>query len=226
MTAPKLRELLDEFREVVTGQNPWGDAVAPPMVFLVIHFAWGVWPAIWGAVGFAVLITTGRLLRRHPLRYALGGLGGVSIASLAAVLLNSGEGFFLPGIISGIFTSALCLVSVIVRRPLVAWTSSITRRWPLAWYWHSHIRPAYSEVTLVWFLFFSGRLLLQVLLFRRGATNALAVVRLILGWPALVLLLAGSYLYGLWRLRTLHGPSVDEFRNQVPPPWSGQKKGF
>jgi hypothetical protein len=47
-------------------------------------------------VGLAVLITTVRLIRRHPLCYALGGLAGVTIALLAAVLLDRGEGFFLP----------------------------------------------------------------------------------------------------------------------------------
>ena len=226
MIPARLQELLDEFRKVVAGRRPWGDAIGPPFAFLLIHLCCSVWPAIWGAVGLAALITSVRLIRRHTLRYALGGLGGVTMASLAAVLLDRGEGFFLPGMLSGSVTSAVCLVSVIVRRPLVAWTSFVARRWPLAWYWHPRVRPAYSEVSLAWFVFFAGRLLLQYLLFRRGATDSLALVNLGLGWPALVVLLAASYLYGLWRLRTLGGPSVDEFKNQAPPPWTGQKKGF
>jgi hypothetical protein len=226
VNSPKLQELLDEFREVVAGRRAWGDAVAPPFVFLLIHLCCGVWPAIWGAVGLAVSITAIRLIGRRPLRYALGGLGGVAVASLAAVVLDRGEGFFLPGMASGSVTSAVCLVSVIVRRPVVAWTSSVARRWPLAWYWHPQVRPAYSEVTLAWFVFFAGRLLLQYFFFQRGATDTLAVVNLVLGWPALILLLAASYLYGLWRLRTLRGPSVEEFKRKAPPPWTGQKKGF
>ncbi|MBN1859682.1 hypothetical protein JW848_10850 [Candidatus Bipolaricaulota bacterium] len=47
-----------------------------------------------------------------------------------------------------------------------------------------------------------------------------------LGWPAIILLLAATYLYGLWRLRTLGGPSVEEFKAGAPEPWSGQQKGF
>ena len=52
------------------------------------------------------------------------------------------EGFFLPGILSGALTALLCLVSVRIKRPLVAWISYITRRWPLEWYWHSKVCPA------------------------------------------------------------------------------------
>lgn len=226
MSSLKWQELLDQFREVVLGRRAWGDALGPPLAFLLIHLCCGVWPAVWGAVGLALLIALFRVVRRRPLRYALGGLAGVAIASLAAVLLRRGEGFFIPGMLSGSVTSAVCLVSVIVRRPLVAWTSFAARRWPLAWYWHPQVRPAYSEVTLAWFAFFSGRLLLQVILFQSGATEALAIVNLMLGWPALFLLLVGSYLYGLWRLRTLSGPSVAEFRAGSPSPWKGQRKGF
>ncbi len=222
----KLQELIGEFRDVVSGPRPWGDAVVPPLAFLIIHLCCGVWPAILGSIGVAVLLTVIRLVRGRTLRYALGGLGGIAMASGAAVLLNRGDAFFVPGLIRGGLTSLLCLLSVFIRRPLVAWTSFLARRWPLAWYWHPKVRPAYSEATLAWGLFFVIRLVLQFVLFQRGATSALALVGLILGWPALVLLLAGTYLYGLWRLRRLGGPSVQEFVNHSPAPWIGQKKGF
>jgi hypothetical protein len=122
VSSSKWRNLLDEFKQVVIRRRAWGDALGPPLAFLLIHLCCGVWPAIWGAVGLALLISAIRLIRRRTLRFALGGLAGVTIASLAAVLLDRGEGFFLPGMVSGSATSAVCLVSVIVRRPLVAWT--------------------------------------------------------------------------------------------------------
>jgi len=27
-------------------------------------------------------------------------------------------------------------------------------------------------------------------------------------------------------LKALHGPSVEEFKNNTPPPWKGQQRGF
>jgi len=210
----------------VVGQRSLGDALGPPLVFVLINLVFGIWPAIACAVGLALVITAVRLARYHPLHYALGGLTGVTVASLLAVGLARGEGYFLPGMASGAVTSTLCLISVIVRRPLVAWTSYIARRWLLSWYWHPRVRPAYSEVTLVWFAFFAVRLTVQILLFRRGATLALSTINLLLGWPSITLLLVGSYIYGQWRLRHLQGPSVEEFREKVPSPWTGQKRGF
>jgi hypothetical protein len=30
----------------------------------------------------------------------------------------------------------------------------------------------------------------------------------------------------VWRLAKLQGPSVEEFKNNVPPPWQSQRRGF
>jgi hypothetical protein len=222
----KLAELVDEFRHVVAGRRPWGDTVAPPLVFVLCNLAFGLRPAVGCAVGAALVVAALRISQRRSPRYALGGLAAVSFASLLAVGLSRAEGYFLPGMVSGTVTAMLCLTSVLVRRPLAAWTSHLARRWPLPWYWHDQVRPAYSEVTLLWFAFYSARVVLQYTLFQRGATVALSATSVVLGWPAIVLLLAGSYVYGLWRLRLLRGPSVEEFQSGAPAPWAGQTRGF
>jgi hypothetical protein len=167
-----------------------------------------------------------RLSKKQPLIYALGGLGGVIVAILIAKLLNRAEGYFLPTIITGAFTIVLCGVSIVAGRPLAAWTSYITRRWPLGWYWHPRVRPAYTEVTIAWTVFFAGKLAVQLLFFQEAQAGALAVVNVITGWPATVVLLALSYVYGLWRLQHLQGPSVAEYEAGAEPPWTGQRRGF
>ncbi len=118
------------------------------------------------------------------------------------------------------------LASVIIKRPAVAFTSHLTRRWPLGWYWHPQVRPAYSEVTLAWVGFFGLKLAVQAWFYTRGDADALALFNVISGWPATILLLAGSYIYGLKRLEALRGPSVKEFNTNTPPPWQGQQRGF
>jgi hypothetical protein len=123
-------------------------------------------------------------------------------------------------------TLLLTLVSLVIRRPMMAWTSYIARRWPLDWYWHPQVRPAYSEVTFAWAIFFAARLLLQFSLYQNKDVNSLAMTNLVTGWPATILLLAVSYLYGAWRLIKLSGPSVEEFRNNIPAPWQSQRRGF
>jgi hypothetical protein len=222
----KLGELVDEFRTVVAGRGSLIDAAVPPIAFALLNAALGLDYATWVSLGLAAVITLVRLLKRQRPFYALGGLAAVVVAVLVARLLNRAEGYFLPGIATGAATLLICGISAAVRRPLVAWTSHIARRWPLGWYWHPRVRPAYGEVTWVWTVFFALRLWAQIYLFRGEQAQALAILNVILGWPATVVLLAASYLYGTWRLRNLGGPSVEEYRAGTEPPWSGQRRGF
>jgi hypothetical protein len=222
----KFEEILAELRMVLAGRGTIIDSLIPPIVFLIFNALLGLSAALWASLGTALLIGIWRAVKRQPLVYAFGGVGGVLGAVLIALFLGRSEGFFLPGLVTGSLTVVLCLVSVLVKRPLVAWTSYLTRRWPLDWYWHDRVRPAYSEVTLAWTLFFGLRLLLQFQLFRQEAAQALGWVQLLTGWPALILLLIASYLYGVWRLGNLKGPSVEEFEAGAEPPWSGQERGF
>ena len=222
----RFQEIISELRMVFTGRGKLLDSLIPPLVFLVCNAIFGLNIALWASVGTALLIGLLRAFKRQPLIYAFGGLGGILVAVIITRILGRAEGFFLPGLLTGSLTFLLCLVSLLLKRPLVAWTSYLTRRWPLEWYWHARVRPAYSEVTLAWTLFFGLRLLLQLGLFWQGAAQALGWVQLLTGWPALVILLIASYLYGLWRLANLGGPSVEEFKSGTPPPWQGQKRGF
>lgn len=221
----KWRELLDEFRFVI-GNGGLLDAIIPPVIFLLVNGLFGFSAAMWTSLGLAVLIASLRLLRGQSLLYSLAGIGSVALAILIVWLLGRAEGYFLPGLVSGGMTLALALVSLFIRRPFVAWTSFIARRWPLEWYWHPRVRPAYSEVTIAWTIFFAFRLLWQLSLFQAQAVDQLAFVNALLGWPAMFILLVLSYLYGTWRLGVLKGPSVEEFKDQTPPPWQGQKRGF
>ena len=221
----KVRELVEEFR-AVTGKVGLLDTVLPPILFLLLNGLADLTAAMIGALGLSIVIAILRRRRGQSLLYALAGMGSVGLAIALALLLGRSEGYFVPGIINGGVTVALALVSLLIRKPMVAWTSYLARRWPLDWYWHERVRPAYTEVTLAWVVFLALRLFWQVMLFQRQDTRQLALVNTLTGWPATVLLLIVSYLYGTWRLAQLRGPSVEEFQNGAPPPWQGQRRGF
>ncbi|MEA3440170.1 MAG: DUF3159 domain-containing protein, partial [Chloroflexota bacterium] len=118
------------------------------------------------------------------------------------------------------------VVSLLIGKPLIAVGSYFLRRWPLEWYWHQRVRPAYMEVSLLWLVFLSIRSALQITLYLNHAVDELAILTLITGAPATVTLLAISFLYGSWRLRQLGGPSVVEYQQDLSPPWNGQNRGF
>ncbi len=226
MAESKVQELWEELTAVFTGRGNLLDTVVPPVVFVLMNALANFEVALGGAFAVALFFAAVRLLRRQPIRYALGGLGGVALAVLIAQLVGRAEGFFLPNILSSAGMILLMLVSLIAGRPLVAWTSYLARRWPREWYWHTRVRPAYSEVTWLWVVVSAVRLGLQWLVYQQDDPLLLAFSQVLGGWPVTVILLVISYLYGTWRLRTLAGPSVDEFKAGALPPWAGQRRGF
>lgn len=226
MAENKLIELWGEFKTVVIGRSNLIDILLPPVFFVVINIWLGFQSAMWSALILAVFIALFRWRQGQSIIYAGGGILTAGVAILLVQLFGRAEGFFLPGLVTTGLTVGLCLASIIVGRPMVAWTSYIARRWPINWYWHSKVRPAYQEVTVLWAIFFGLRFLVQFNTFQDQAANLLAWINFLTGWPATIILLVLSYLYGTWRLKRLGGPSVEEFRSDQGPPWESQQRGF
>jgi hypothetical protein len=226
VASSKTDELIDELRQVVLGESNLADTIIPTIIFLVANGVLGFEYAMWASLLMAVLIAFLRWRRGQSLQFALGGIGSVLLAILLSRIVGRQEGYFLPAIANGALVFIVTLASVLIGRPLVAWTSHLARRWPLDWYWHPQVRPAYSEVTLFWAVVFGLRLWGQVLLFRAEQPERFAAFTTLGGWPTTIILLVLSYLYGSWRLSQLNGPSVEEFETGAPPPWQGQQRGF
>jgi hypothetical protein len=221
-----LKEIGEELRAVVAGRGGLADGVIPPLVFVVANAVSSVRVAAVAGVGSAVLIVATRLATGARARFAVSGLAGTTLAAALAAGSGRADAFFLPGILSGAATTLVLLISIVLRRPAVAFTSWVARGWPLDWYWHPRVRPAYTAVSWLWAGFFGLRAAFQFSLYRAEATEALAATRVVLGWPALLVLLVATYVLGRRRLVRLGGPSVEEFESGEPPPWAGQARGF
>lgn len=222
----KITELWQEFRLVFSGRTNTVDAIIPPLVYALVNWLAGLFPAAISALLLAVLLTILRLARKQSWLYALSGLILTLFAVGLAWFTQNAVSFFLPSLLTSGILLAVVLVSIWIRKPLAAWSSHLTRAWPKEWYWLPNIRPAYIEVTWMWSVFIAARLIAQYTLYQQGNVSMLGWANALLGWPVTILILIISYLYGLWRLSNLGGPSVDEFLSQQPPPWKGQKKGF
>lgn len=217
-------EILEELRLVVSGKTL--DALVPPLIFVITNSLQGLVPAVALAMGIALLLSLIRVVRRQPIKYALGGLGGVAVASAFALFAGRAENYFIPKIIGSAFMALLSLVSLIAGKPLAAWASHLSRGWPIDWFWRQDVRPAYREVTWLWTGLFVMRLAVQVFLFQRGSAAQLAWANLLLGTPVTLSVLILSYFYGQKRLHQLGGPGVHEFSENASPPWEGQTRGF
>jgi hypothetical protein len=222
----KAREVIDEFRSVVLSRGRILDVILPPLVFLGVKSLAGDQWAMAASLLIGGSLVLLRTLRREPTVLAFLGLSGSLLAFLAARWLQRAELFFLPDIVTNVALAVICFITAALRRPMVAWTSHVVRRWPRGWYWHPRVLPAYTEVTLAWGLFFLLQAGIQWALFLRKDVILIAASSLLNGWPATALLLILTYLYGTWRLPRLAGPSVAEFVDGLPEPWSSQRRGF
>ncbi len=216
--------ILEELKTVLSGKT--FDALLPPLVFVLVNGLFGLETAVIVSLGLAGILGIARILRRQTWQYALGGLLITGFASGLAYLTRSAASFFIPAILTSGLLLFLALVSLVAGKPMAAWVSHLTRGWPLEWFWRRDVKPAYREVTGFWASFFFMRLAVQVILFLQGEAVRLAWANTLLGWPVTILVLILSYLYGIWRLRHLGGPGVQEYLEKKAPPWQGQTRGF
>jgi len=219
-----IKELIEELKSVISGKT--FDAILPPTVYVITNNIFGLIIGIILSIVVALLISIFRVMKNQTWLYAFGGFLGVLIASSFAYFASSAENYFLPDAITSAFFVLLIIVSLFIKKPLAAWVSHLTRGWNLKWFWRKDVKPAYTEVTLFWGTFFFMRFLIEVYLLMNGNVFQLFWSKILLGLPALIIVLIITYVYGIWRLHQLGGPGIDEFNEDKKPPWEGQKRGF
>ncbi|MGM0500326.1 MAG: DUF3159 domain-containing protein [Bacillota bacterium] len=220
----KKEEILEELSSIFL--NKTFDALLPPLIYGVSNAIWGLQTAVILAVATALINFSRRIIKKENWKYSLAGLIGVVFASSLAYLSNNASNYFIPALTSSSLFLLASVITLLLGKPLAAWASHLSRGWPLDWFWRDDVKPAYREVTILWAFYFALRLAIQLRIFFSEAVLNLAWVNIILGWPAIIVVLSISYIYGIWRLNNLGGPGVDEFKDNKEPPWDGQKKGF
>ncbi|MGM0508565.1 MAG: DUF3159 domain-containing protein [Fusobacteriota bacterium] len=218
------REILEELKSVISGKTI--DAIIPPSVFMLVNNMYGLKISVISAISIAFLIGTFRFLSGDNWKYAFGGLIGVIIASGLAFLGNNATNYFLPDIFTSGLLLILIIISLLMKKPFAAWVSHITRGWDIEWFWRKDVKPAYKEVTWFWGLVVTIRMIIQIMLFMSGDTVKLFWAKTLLGFPSIIIILIITYIYGIWRLKKLGGPGIQEYKNGKKPPWEGQKRGF
>lgn len=219
-----LKDIGDELKQFLSGKTI--DTIIPPTTYVIGNSLFGFKEGITLALLIAIIIALFRLFKKRSIIYALGGIAGVTLASGFALISNNAANYFLPKIIGSGVLFMVSVVSVFIGKPLAAILSHISRGWNFDWFLRDDIKPAYTEVTVGWAVLFLGRMMLQILLYKRGNLTELGWASILLGFPATLTVLALTLIYGIWRLKALGGPGIDEFQEGKNSPWEGQKKGF
>jgi hypothetical protein len=169
----------------------------PVVVFVLVNAFAGLMPAIWAAVGSAVVIAVVRLVRKEPLQPAISGFFGVAIAAFIAYRTGSAKGFFLFGIWASLVYGGLFLGSVLVRWPLAGVIWSTLNGQGTKWRVDKIARRYYDIATLVWTVVFGARFIVQHWLYEANYTGWLAFAKLAMGYPLMVIALGAT----VWAVR-------------------------
>ena len=217
-------QVKEEVTQMVNGKTL--DALVPPIIYVIGNSIFGLKTGIIMAISYAIILGIYRLLKKESILYAFGGVVGIVIASAFAYFGGNASSYFLPKVISSGFLFLISLVSLIIGKPLAIWASHLSRGWKWEWFFREDVKPAYREVTIVWTLLFLVRMILQISLLKKGNILHLGIANILLGFPATSLILILSLIYGMWRLKNLGGPGVEEFTQGKEQPWKGQTRGF
>jgi hypothetical protein len=155
----------------------------PVLVFVLINSIFSLQPAIWSAVGSALLITLVRIVRKQPLQPAISGFFGVAVAAFIAYRTGSAKGFFLFGIWASLIYGSLFTLSIVVRWPLIGVIWSSLNGHGMGWRSDRKAMIAYDVATLSWALVFFARFVVQQWLYVQNQTGWLAFARIAMGYP-------------------------------------------
>ena len=195
-------------KQMIASIGGWTGTVItaiPTAVFVVVNATVSLRPAIFAAVGSAVLLALYRMARKQSTQQALSGLVGVVIAALIAARTGQARGYFLLGIVSSFAYGAAFLASIIVRRPLVGLFWEFLDPTPAAedgavavpWYRRRELLNAYMLATLGATVVFFARGIVQWALYKKDATGWLAFARIAMGYPLWILAVG----FGFWVVR-------------------------
>lgn len=126
--------------------------------------------------------------RGEPVQQAFSGFFGLAIAVVFARATGTGEGFFLPGIVSTALTGVAFLVSLLIGKPAVAYALTAYDPRYAAWKVHAPLRRACRLATAFWTVTFFIRAGVATFVYTREGDNdgLLLLVVNAVKWPLIV----------------------------------------
>lgn len=171
-------------------------STVPVVLFVIVNSLTSLRPALFAAVGVAVLIAIWRLVRKEPLQPAISGLFAVGVGALIAHHTGQARDFFLLGIWYSGILAVVFLLSVLVGWPLAGVIWHGINGDGQAWRSDRALRRAYTLATLLWAVMFAVKFVAQRWLYDANEPGWLAVAR-IAGYALTGLALLGT----LWAVR-------------------------
>jgi hypothetical protein len=166
------------------------DSALPATVFVLANLVvdGGLTVPIVLSLVAGLLVVVLRRLRGEPVQQAFSGFFGLAIAVAFARFTGTGEGFFLPGIVTTGLTGVVFLVSLLLDRPAVGYALTAYDPRYAAWKVHPPLRRACRLATAFWALTFFIRAGVATFVYTREGDNdgLLLIVVNAVKWPLIL----------------------------------------
>ncbi|MEU4802387.1 DUF3159 domain-containing protein [Actinosynnema sp. NPDC023587] len=169
----------------------------PVVVFVLVNAFAGLMPAIWAALGSAVVIGIVLAVRKGSLQPAISAVFGVGIAAFIAYRTGDAKGFFLFGIWQSLVYGGVFFGSILIRWPLAGVIWSFLNGQGTTWRKDRASVRDYDIATLVWALVFGARFVVQRWLYDEASVGWLATAKLAMGYPLMAIALIAT----VWAVR-------------------------
>ena len=163
--------------------------------------------AIGGSVFSALVIGGYRLAQKQPVRHAVNGIFGIAVGAYLAYRSGNARDFYLPGILLTLGQVALCLGSVVIRKPLIGYVWGVLANGGKHdWLQNPKLLKTFQWLTLVWAGSLFVRAGVQGWLYLADEANAIGLVRVLISWP----IYAATFAFTIWAVRRVTHPAHQE----------------
>lgn len=177
------------FVEAFGGVRGLVDSALPATAFVLVRLATdSLTTALYTAVGLGLAVLVLRVLRGQPLQQAVSGFLGLAVAVLFARATGSGEGFFLPGILTTAATGVGFVASLLLGKPAVGLALAAFDPSYARWKDHPPLLRAVRTATAFWAFTFFVRAGVAYFVYSRAGDNdgTLLIVINAVKWPLIL----------------------------------------
>lgn len=168
------------------------DSGLPSILFLIIFdIRHELQPAIFGAVGAALLLAIIRLAKKDTVQHAVSGLLGVLICAVFAQKSGNASDFYIPKLLTNLAYGSAYLIGNIAGWPLLGVVLGPLLGENFLWRKDPARKKLYIRASWIWVVMFFMRIAVQYPIYRSGNVNLLGTVNLAMGYP---LFIAAAYL--------------------------------
>ena len=180
--------------ELLGGRRGTLESALPSVVFVsayLISSSLGL--ALGLALAVAAVLAVLRLFRREKPVRVLAGLAGVAIAAVVAARTGNAADYFLPSLLANVASALVWAASIVARWPLLGVIIGFAIGQKTAWRQDPDLVRASSNASWIWAGSFLVRAGVNTPLYLTDNLLGLGISRVALGFPMVLLVIAGSW---------------------------------